>query len=85
MRINAILPDDTIKKIDEIAKDEKKSRSNILRKAAEKLIKEHERYKAEQLRKNKLIHAIEIQDRLRKKAGEWNGVAEIRKWREARK
>ena len=85
LRINAILPEDTIKKIDSIAKEEKKSRSKILREAAEKLIIEYQRQKAEQIRKERLMHAIKIQDNMREKAGKWDGVSEIRKWRELRK
>ena len=85
VRINAILPEDTIKKIDSIAKEEKKSRSKLLREAAEKLILEYERIKAEQIRKERLMHSIETQEKLRKKAGKWDGVSEVRKWRELKK
>jgi len=85
VRINAILPEETIKKIDTIAKEEKKSRSKLLREAAEKLINEYERIKAEQIRKERLMNSIKIQDKLREKAGKWNGVSEVRKWRELRK
>ena len=85
VRINAILPEDTIKKIDSIAKEEKKSRSKLLREAAEKLILEYERIKAEQFRKERLKYAMGAQDKLRKKAGKWDGVSEVRKWREYRK
>ncbi len=85
VRINAILPEETIKKIDTIAKEEKKSRSKLLREAAEKLITEYERIKAEQIRKERLMNSIKIQDKLRKKAGKWDGVSEVRKWRELRK
>jgi len=85
VRINAILPEETIKKIDTIAKEEKKSRSKLLREAAEKLIKEYERIKAEQIRKERLMNSIKIQDKLRKKAEKWDGVSEVRKWRELRK
>ncbi len=85
VRINAILPEETIKKIDTIAKEEKKSRSKLLREAAEKLIKEYERIKAEKIRKERLMNSIKIQDKLRKKAEKWDGVSEVRKWRELRK
>ena len=85
VRINEILPEDTIKKIDSIAKEEKKSRSKLLREAAEKLIIENQRQKAEQIRKERLMKAIKTQDNLRKKAGKWDGVSEIRKWRELKK
>ena len=82
VRINAILPEDTIKKIDSIAKEEKKSRSNILREAAERLITEYQRHKAEQLKKERMRQAIKTQDKIRKKVGNWDGVSEVRKWRE---
>ena len=45
VRINAILPEDTLVKIDAIAKEKKKSRSSFLREAAEKLIDEYQRQK----------------------------------------
>jgi len=85
VRINAVLPEETLRKIDLISKEEKKSRSGFLREAAERLIGEHNRLKEEELRKSRLRHAIEVQDRLRKKAGKWDGVSELRKWRELRK
>ncbi|MGM0509716.1 MAG: hypothetical protein ACQESD_01125 [Thermoplasmatota archaeon] len=34
--------------------------------------------------KTKVEEAIKIQDELRKKSKDWNGVEEIRRWREAR-
>ncbi len=64
MRINVLLPDDILKKIDSIAK-EVNNRSQLLREAAEKFIEEHERLKAERIRKEKLKQAIEIQNKLR--------------------
>ena len=82
VRINAILPEDTIKKIDEIAKAAKKSRSKILREAADKIIEEYETLKAEQIKRDKIKQAIKIQDKLREKSGKWNGISEVRKWRE---
>ncbi len=85
VRINAILPEDTIEKIDSIAKEEKKSRSSILREAAERLIEEYQRLRAEELRRERLSHAIKIQDKLREKSGRWDGVSEVRKWRDIRK
>ncbi len=35
--------------------------------------------------KDRMIHAIEVQDRLRGKSQDWRGVEEIRKWRNQRK
>ena len=45
VRINAILTEDTLVKIDAIAKEKKKSRSSYLREDDEKLIGEYQRQK----------------------------------------
>jgi len=82
MRINAVLTDDLIKKIDAVAKDQRKSRSRFIREASERYIAEYERAKEEEMRIKKFENAVRIQDRLRKKGGAWDGVKEIRKWRE---
>lgn len=85
VRINAILSEATIEKMDSIAKEEKKSRSRLLREAAEMFISEYERVRAEKLRKKRLEQAMDVQDQLRKKTGAWNGVSEVREWRERHK
>jgi len=82
MRINSVLTEDLLKRIDEAAGEQKKSRSRFIREATEKYISEHERKKEEQRRKEALSRAVEVQDRLRKKSGKWDGAGEIRKWRE---
>ena len=81
VRINAILPEETLVKIDAIVKDKKKSRSSFLREAAEKLIEEYQRQKAEEIKRERIKRAIEIQDKLKRKSGKWSGVSEVRKWR----
>lgn len=35
--------------------------------------------------KDRMMHAIEVQDRLRGKSKDWKGAEEIRKWRNRRK
>jgi metal-responsive CopG/Arc/MetJ family transcriptional regulator len=82
LKINVSFPEDFLAEIDEIAKEEGKSRSKILREAVKNYIKNYREKKAEEKRKANIQEAIKIQDKLRKKAGNWNGVAEIRKWRE---
>jgi metal-responsive CopG/Arc/MetJ family transcriptional regulator len=81
MRINAVLTDDLIKKIDAVAKEQKKSRSKFIREASERYLTEYKREKEEEMRLKKFASAARIQDRLRKKGRVWDGVAEIRKWR----
>jgi len=82
MRINASLTDDLLKKIDEAASEQNKSRSRFIREGAEKYIAEHERTKEAEKRKEAFAQAIRLQDKLRKKSGKWDGVGEVRKWRE---
>ena len=67
VRINVIFPEDTLVKIDAIAKDKKKSRSSFLREAAETLIDEYQRQKAEEIKRERIKRAIEMQDKLKKK------------------
>jgi len=82
VRINAVLREDIVEQMDQIAKETGQSRSSLLRDAAQRLIQEYKRQKAEEIRRKKAVRAIQIQDRLRKKAGKWDAVAELRKWRE---
>ena len=82
VRINAVFREDIIEGIDQIAKETGESRSALLREAALRLIREHRRKKAEEIRRKKAAQAMQVQDRLRKKAGKWNPVTELRKWRE---
>jgi metal-responsive CopG/Arc/MetJ family transcriptional regulator len=82
MRINTVFREDIIEEIDRIAREEGKSRSRLLREAAQRLIKDYQYQKAEEIKRKKVGHAIEVQDRLRKKSGNWDSVSELRKWRE---
>ena len=82
VRINAVLSDELVEELDRVAGEERTSRSALLRQAAESFLAEHQRRKEEERRKARLRHAIACQDRLREKSGNWDGVAEIRKWRE---
>ena len=84
MRINAVLNDDLLKKIDETATELGKSRSLFIREATERYIVDIERQKAEKARRERIAAAVQTQDRLREKGGAWDGAAEIRKWREKR-
>ncbi len=82
MRINTVFQEEIVEEIDRIAKVEGKSRSRLLREAAQKLIQDYQQQKAEEIRKKRVAHAIDVQDRLREKSGEWDSISELRKWRE---
>ena len=83
VRINAVLSEEIVEELDKIASEEHKNRSELLRKAAENLIAEHHARREEERRRARLQKSVAIQDRLREKSGEWDGVAEVRKWRES--
>lgn len=83
-KINITLPEEFLKEIDKTAKQECITRSEFLRKAVKTYWEVRKVKQAEKERSRKITEAIEIQRKLRKKAGDWDGVAEIRKWREAR-
>ncbi|MBM4288853.1 MAG: ribbon-helix-helix protein, CopG family [Deltaproteobacteria bacterium] len=82
MRINAIMSDDLVAALDAMAREHHKSRSELLREAAELLISTYQRQREEEQRRARRQKAIETQELLRQKAGDWDGVAEVRKWRE---
>lgn len=84
MRINTVLDEDLLKKLDAAAKEMKKSRSFMIREASERFLREYEAKKAEEERKRKFEAAAHLQDNLRDKGGEWDGIAEIRKGRDER-
>lgn len=54
----------------------------LLREAAMKLIDEYRRQLEERRIKELRKHAITVQDKLRRKSGKWDGISEVRKWRE---
>ena len=84
VRINVVFDEDMIEQIDQMGKEVRKSRSALLREGAEKLIEAYRRQKDEDIRKKKIAQAIMVQDRLRRKSKNWDGVSELRRWRESR-
>ncbi len=85
VRINAIFSEEMLKELDSIGRNAKKSRSLLIREAVEIFIAEYHRQLEEDRRKERIKRAIEIQNRLRDKSGKWDGVSELRKWREMSK
>lgn len=83
LRVNAVLREDIVAALDEIAHEEHTNRSGLLREAAERFIADYRKRREEELRRQRRAHSVAVQDRLRSKADDWDGVAEIRKWRES--
>jgi metal-responsive CopG/Arc/MetJ family transcriptional regulator len=82
LRVNVVLTEEIVAQIDAIAREENKNRSSLLREAALTRIEEHKRAAEERRRQARRRRALSVQDRLREKAGAWNGGAQVRKWRD---
>lgn len=84
VRINLSIDEKELEKLDKISKSKNISRSKLIREAIKVYKEELERKTAENIRKKSIEKAIEIQESLRKYNRGWDGVSEIRKWRESR-
>lgn len=84
VRINISIDEKDLKELDRLSSSANLTRSGFIRKAMEIYKVELEKYKLEEKRKKELKEAIKVQDELSKLAGDWDGVSEIRKWRESR-
>ena len=82
-RLHITLPEDLVELVDMYAKEREMSRSEFLREAAKDVISRCQKETEEKARKEKMMRAIETQDRLRKNIGKWDGVGEVRRWRDA--
>lgn len=83
-KINITVPEEFLLKIDRTAKDERLTRSEFLRKAVESFWEAKQKEKADQQRMKRIKTAMGVQEELRLKSGTWDGVQEIRMWRDAR-
>jgi len=83
VKINITLPGDELVRIDKQVKEERTTRSGLILRALRSYIARREEEEAEKVRRLKMQKAVSDIKRLRAKSGKWNGVAEIRKWRDS--
>lgn len=83
-KINITLSEEELAKINDFARSDFSSRSGFIRRAVRIYIKQLKQNEEEKKRQQRMRRAALDIRKLREKAGEWNGVAEIRKWRETR-
>ena len=84
VKINITLPGEELKRIDEFVKSEGITRSGLILEALRLLMETAEQDAAEHMRRKSIRRASLNIKNLREKSGKWNGVSEIRKWRELR-
>jgi len=84
VRVNLSINEKELQELDRISEKENISRSKLIREAIALYKKEFKKIDLENRRIEKIKNAIRIQDDLRKYSKGWDGVSEIRKWREAR-
>ena len=84
-KINISIPQEVLNEIDRVSKEEKKTRSELLRMAFKvylEVLKEDRREKKKQISIEK---AIQNQDIIRDAIGNIDLIKELRKWRDERK
>ena len=84
VRINLSIDEKELQELDYMSGKVNISRSKLIREAIQLYKKEFDKKDMENRRIEKIKNAIRIQDSLRKYSKGWDGVSEIRKWREAR-
>lgn len=84
-RVNVFLGDDLLKAVDAEAEQEGINRSALLQKAAEAYLQQARQQREEAKRKRKMEEACKRMDELAAKLGDWDPVAIIRQFRDARR
>ena len=84
VKINITLPADELDSVDEFVKEQGITRSRLILEALHWYIERAKEIEAESMKRLSMQKASASIRKLREKSGEWDGVAEIRKWRDAR-
>lgn len=81
VKINITLPEEQLKALDAFVQEEGDTRSSLIRRALKVFTNQEEKERRERERQRGMIKAASDIRELRKKSGYWDGVAEIRRWR----
>lgn len=84
VRVNLSIGEQELQILDDMVENENISRSKLIREAIKLYKKEFDKADMEKKRLERISNAINIQDGLSKYSKDWDGVSEIRKWRESR-
>ena len=83
-RLNITISDGIFKDLEDLKEEEKLNRSELIRKAIILYKNEFEKKLKEKRRKEKVMRAIQEINKLRESTGIWDGVSEIRRFRDSR-
>ena len=78
------MPEEDIRQLDTFIQMQGDTRSGFIRRAMQFYIEQKEKEGIEKQKREGMARAASEIKELREKSGEWDGAAEIRKWREAR-
>lgn len=84
VKINITLPAEELKRIDAFARKHGNTRSGLVQRALHFYVKQKEVEEEERKKREGMTKAIVEIRQLQQKSGDWDGVPEIRKWREAK-
>ena len=83
VKINITLPEEELREVDAFIQKQGSTRSGLIQQALRFYIEQQEKEEREKEKREEMRKAVLEMNQLREKSGEWDGVAEIRKWREA--
>lgn len=84
VKINITVPKEELKKVDAFARKQGNTRSGLIQQALDLFMKEREGEEEERKRRAEMMKTIREIKQLRERSGDWDGVSEIRKWRESK-
>lgn len=84
-KINISIPQEILDEIDRVSKEEKKTRSELLRLAFKIYVDVLKKERREKKKQKSIEKAIQTQDKIRDKIGNVDLIQELRKWRDERK
>jgi len=83
-RLNITMSDEVFEDLENLKREEKLNRSELIRRAVVLYKNEFDKRLREKIRKEKVLRAISKINEIRESTGVWDGVKEIRKFRDSR-
>jgi len=84
IKINITLPEEELSLVDVFVQKQGDTRSGLIQQALRAFMEQKEREAREREKREGMIKAALEIKQLKEKSGQWDGVAEIRRWRETR-